>query len=149
MLPRARILEDCGHEANRRSFAIDVYRRVTDASEPGANGDGSLFATAFVDSSTAEEVYYSVIKTLNTQRPIPEDIIVLPPLDMVCSDTGVVSFEGILMLVLSKTHGTIVPVCSLQAPSADLLDALIDLYEIASSTIVTMNNIMEVLSSHL
>jgi hypothetical protein len=140
MLSREKILKSCGHE-KARSFAIDIYQRITNKEEQKA----SIFATAFLDPDLAKKVYKCITQQVEETQPQAEDIVLLPPLDFVCVEDGIVRIDEILLLVLSKTYGVIVPVVITQPSGTELLDVLIDLYSMRGieDTYITMNNISE------
>jgi hypothetical protein len=138
MLSRKQILKNCGHE-NSRSFAIDIYQRITNKQETKE----SLFATTFLNDEFAKDVYKSISETVEETNPAAEDIVLLPPIGFVCIEDGIIKIDDLLMLVMSKRYGVIVPVCTMQPSGTDLLDVLIDLYimEGIEGMYITRNNI--------
>jgi hypothetical protein len=142
MLSREKLLKSCGHDKSR-SFAIDIYQRITNKEEKKT----SFFATAFLDADLAKNVYKCITQQVEQTQPQAEDIVLLPPLDSVCIEDGIVRVDEILLLVLSKQFGVIVPVVLTQPSGTELLDVLIDLYSIKAveGNYITMNNISETL----
>lgn len=133
--------------SNDRALAVDVYRRLIKT--PLDESSGSLFATAFTSTHEAMNVYKDVVMQIEKIQPNVDELVLLPPLNFECADNGLVKIDELLFLVLSANHTVIVPVCSINNASSELLDTIIELYTVQNTTTVTMKNVTELVLKNL
>lgn len=144
--PRELLLKQIGAVDNR-AFAVDVYRRIIKTSCDESKG--SIFATAFTSTEEAMDVYKDVVDEIEKINPNVDEMVLLPPLDFLCNYNGIVNIDELLFLVLSSKHSVIVPVCSINNVSSELLDTIIELYTATSTVPITMQNVSDLVLNNL
>jgi hypothetical protein len=132
---------------NDRALAVEVYRRLIQTSVDESNG--SLFATAFDSTDKAMNVYKDTVVQVENIKPNVDELVLLPPLDFECIEDGLVKIDELIFLVLSMNHSAIIPVCSINNASPELLDIIIELYTVRSLIPVSMKNVSELILKNL